>query len=376
MSRGRGEGTYKQLPDGRWEYRVSLGIGPDGRRQRPRFVAATKADAKALGDEAQRKQRRGGQPLADRARLGDYLEGWLSGLIREPSTVTAYSSRLRLHVIPRLGHVRLGELSPDHLRAWQRDMLKARKSAYIINMSRTILHTALEQAVRDGHLDRNVAALVEPIKYKAEPRVPLNGEQALKLLEQAQGSRYLNLYTVTLGLGMRKGELRGLLRSDVKEGVVEVRRQLRVLRGHYELVDLKTGVHGQRDLPMPAFVAQAIARELDAQRFERQAAGDVWPSDELDLVFRNALGRPLSNYAIDADFKIQLARAGLPDIHFHDLRHSCATLLLSLGVPLRIIQAILGHTSIATTEGYTKVMPELIAEALGRLDDVLGKEAQ
>ena len=374
LSRGRGEGSYSRLADGRWVYQISAGVGPDGRRQRPRFYGATKADAQAGAEEFRRKLRRGGRGMPERMRLSDYLERWLEGLTQEAPTIRNYRSHLATHVIPRLGHVRIGELTQDDIKGWQRAMLKSGRSANITNRARLVLSMALAEAVRAEYIDRNVAGLVKNVRYSTPPRTPLDGEQALRLLAHSRDSALGPFYTVAVGLGLRKGEIRGLLWADVAGGIARIQRQLRTEPGGVHLLhDLKNGASGQRDLPIPDFVQQALDVQRDRQRFDREAAGTAWDTGAPDLVFRTPAGLPLSVYAIDKDFAGQLTGAGLPSIHVHDLRHSTATLLLTLGVPMRIVQVILGHESLATTERYAHVLPALTADAMGRLDGLLGE---
>lgn len=372
MTRGRGEGTFSRTVDGRWVYQVSLGVDAAGKRVRPRFYGRTKVEARDAAEEYRRRLRRGDSPIADRDRLDIYLERWLGGLIREPNTLSTYRSHLRLHVIPFLGMVRLGDLRPEHVRQWQRDRLDAGVSPTSLNMARMILRSAIEEAVRDGDIDRNAVSLVPALKTVRRRRHPFDVEQTLTFVRQVQGERMGPFYLTAIGIGLRKGELRGLRWADIQDGVVHVRKQIIDSPSGARLSDLKTDSGGQRDLPLPAFVAEALEHERSQQRFERARSGDAWLDGIPDLVFRNPAGRPLSVTYIFRDFKRQLREAGLPDIHFHDLRHSCATLLLSLGVDMRIVQVILGHESMSTTEVYTHVLPDLSREAMGRLGALIG----
>lgn len=368
-ARGRGEGSYSRLSDGRWVYQVSMGVGPDGKRQRPRFYGETKGEAREHADEYLRRLRRGEPVSRDRDRLETYLEGWLNGLIREPETLRVYRNVIKNHVIPRIGNVRLGELRQEHIRTWQRDMLDAGHSSNLTNHVRHILSSALRQAERDGYVTRNVVSLVQDVRHVQPRRKPFTAEQSLTFVERVRDTIYGPLYLAAIGLVLRKGELRGLCWSDIEGDVVHVQRQLQRVVGLGDVLrPLKTGTSGQRDLPLPAFVRQALTVQADRQRFDRERAGERWDTSTPDLVFKSPEGRPLGVGFIDGDFRRQLVAAGLPPIHFHDLRHSGATLLLSLGVEMRTVQIILGHSSMATTELYAHVLPSLMTDAMGRLD--------
>lgn len=107
------------------------------------------------------------------------------------------------------------------------------------------------------------------------------------------------------------------------------------------------------------------------QEEERQQAGGRW--EEWGLVFTSTVGTPLDGSNVTHRFQKILERVGLPRIAFHDLRHTCASLLVAIGVPLPVIKEILGHTRISTTADiYTHVTPLLAREAMGKLDDLLG----
>lgn len=370
MTRGRGEGTFGRTPDGRWWYRVSLGVGPDGKRVRRRVYGATKSEAM----DAAARLRRGESVGQSRDRLGDYLTRWLDGLIRAPLTIRNYRATIGSHIAPRLGHVRLSELKAEHVRQWQRALLTAGVSPTTANGARVVLHAALSDAVRDELVSRNVVSLVRPLKVDRRPPQPLSTDECLRLMEAMQGHRYAPIITTALGLGMRLGELRGLQWGDIEGGTVHIHQQI-ATGGPQELSPLKTRTSGRRVLPLPGFVADALARERTLQLEERLRAGRRWGTGP-DLVFKSPHGRPVRANDARLALKEIMDGAGLPAIHFHDLRHSTATLLLTLGVDMRSVQTILGHSSSRMTEHYAKVMPEVTREAMARLDTLMGGGAR
>lgn len=130
---------------------------------------------------------------------------------------------------------------------------------------------------------------------------------------------------------------------------------------------------GRRNIALTSIAVEALKRRRLAQYQERLAAGPAW--EDLDLVFSNLVGRPRDpSHLRHREFPSVLRRAGLPAIRFHDLRHSTATLLLSMGVHPKVVQELLGHSQISTTmDIYSHVMPHLQADAMRDLDRLLGQ---
>jgi integrase len=172
-------------------------------------------------------------------------------------------------------------------------------------------------------------------------------------------------------MGLRQGEALGLRWQDVdlQLGYLRVAKQLQRLDGEFVLVEPKTS-RSRRTLAMPTAIAEAIRVHRDLQQAERQ--GSEPKPAEWDLVFTRFDGKPLDGTVVSHQFHRVLQRAGLPQRRFHDLRHSCATLLLAQDVPARVVMDILGHSQIALTMNtYTHVLPELKRTAADRMNALL-----
>ena len=123
---------------------------------------------------------------------------------------------------------------------------------------------------------------------------------------------------------------------------------------------------------MPAAIVRALREHRNRQESERRLAGDRWADG--GFVFTTPHGTPLDGTAITKQFHRHLERAGLAQRRFHDLRHSCATLLLVQGVSPRVVMDVLGHSQIGLTMNtYSHVIPELRREAADRMDQLLGE---
>jgi integrase len=236
---------------------------------------------------------------------------------------------------------------------------------------RNLLRLVLNRAVRWNMIARNPALFVDVPQIRRAPVAYFGTAQARQLLDAARGERLEALYTVALSLGLRRGEALGLQWQDIdlEAGRLTVCRALQRLRDGLRLVETKT-VKAVRTIVLPRYAVRALREHRRRQLEERLFAGSQW--HETSLVFTNRSGKPFDPMMLHRDFRRLLRKAGLPDIHFHALRHSAAALMLAQGVPLKTIQEVLGHSSIAVTSGfYAHVGEHLKQEAADAMDAAL-----
>jgi integrase len=263
-------------------------------------------------------------------------------------------------------------LTPAQVQTLYRAKLDEGLAPKSVKHIHTTLHRAFKQAVRWGLVPRNVAAAVDPPRVRTPEMRPLSPIQARQLLQAARSDRLETLYVLAVTTGMRQGELLALGWEDVdsEEGVVRVRRTLTLAKGGPRLTEPKTP-RSRRQIRLTTGAVDTLERHRERQEAERAAAGDMW--NELGLVFCTRRGTPIRRDNLHAKhWKPLLRRAGLPDIRFHDLRHSCATLLLTKGVHPKIVSEQLGHSSIAITlDTYSHVIPGLGEAAALAMEDAL-----
>ncbi len=367
--RANGEGSLGRRPNGTWSAAVSL---PDGRRKF--FYGKTKEDARRKLSRALHAIEVGSLADAHGITVGEFLDQWLTEVVQpnvRPWTYKGYEVHVRLHLKPGIGHIPLDKLAPLHVQ----QLLNAKKSeglsAKSIRYIRGTLRTALNQAVRWEILSRNPASLVDGPRVGHYEIRPFTPEEARAFLAAMKGDRLESLYSVALTIGLRQGEALGLCwkEVDLKMGYLRVSKQLQRFDGETRLVEPKTA-RSRRTLALPASITRSLREHRDRQLEERAAAGDRWT--ETDLVFTTTTGRPIDATKISKDFHRHLDRAGLAQRRFHDLRHSCATLLLVQGVSPRVVMEVLGHSQISLTMNtYTHVLPELRRQAADRMDELL-----
>ena len=350
-------------------------VGPDGKR---RYVSGkTKEDARRSLRKARGDAERGLVFDADNLKVGEYLDRWLSDSVSDTvkaTTFERYEQITRLHLKPALGRVKLKALTPAHVRGLYREKLEAGSSARTVRYIHTTLHKALKQAVMDGLIPRNATEAVKPPQPTREEIHPLTPEQAKLLLQVAHepGDRLEALYVLAIHTGLRQGELLGLKWDDVDldDGSLQVRRTLAITKNGFVFTSPKTS-GSRRSVKLTQRATEALRSHLERQLREIDRVGSLW--SENDLIFASETGEPLDRRAVTKlKFKPLLKRAGLPEIRFHDLRHTCATLLLTRNVNPKIVSEMLGHSTIAITlDTYSHVLPNMRDQAAAAMEEAL-----
>jgi len=234
-----------------------------------------------------------------------------------------------------------------------------------------VLHKALKNAVRWKLVAQNVCDVVSPPRRVRHEAVPLSQEQAHRLLEAAKGHHLEALLTMALVTGMRQGELFALRWQDIDvEGAsVHVRRTVLPIPGRGYVEHEPKTAKSRRKIRLPQFVMEALKKQRLHIEAMHLKAGNTWR--ESDLVFPSYCGGFIDKGNFHAVFQKLLKVAGLPHKRFHDLRHSTATILLTMGVHPKIVQEILGHSTISMTmDTYSHLLPSMQDDATHKWDDL------
>lgn len=368
--RGHNEGTIRERADGRWEARVTVGW-KRGKLQRKSIYGKTRDEVQKKLVAALSDQHEGIPIDSERQTFGQFLNNWIEHQVkpnRRASTLRSYRQNVRNHIIPSLGRHQLTKLSPQHIQALINEKLKEGLSPRSVQYYHATVRAALNQALRWGLVKRNVANLVDPPRVQRHKITPLAPEEAMRLLKTAEGHRLSALFTVALAIGLRQGEALGLQWEDVdlESGAVTIRHQLQRVDGRLQLVEPKSD-QSRRSIALPEITLASLRRHRIHQLEERMAAGTYW--SDTGFVFTTRNGTPLEGSNVRRVFLRLLKQAELPEVRFHDLRHTCASLLLAQNVHPRIVMETLGHSQISLTMNtYSHVAPDLQRQAAERID--------
>jgi integrase len=343
--RGNNEGSLYQRKDGLWCAQVSL----DGRRLTK--YAKTQKECRGWIKETITKIDGGLTFEATLITVERFFELWLNGkeLSRRPGTVENYRKITTSYILPKLGQVRLQDITPNLITQLYLLLKEEGKGARSVQAVHVILHCALKQAVREGLLGRNPVDAVDRPRVEPTENQILTEEQARQLLTVATASIYETVFYLALVSGMRKGELLGLKWSDLDlaKGTIHVQRQLQCLNpGGYVLVPPKTKA-GKRPIKLGQGMLGKLEKHRKDQELLKAAAGDKW--QENNLIFTSSIGTFMDQSRISKEFKRLLTKAGLPDLRFHDLRHTSLSLLLENGTPVNTVQQRAGHSKASVT---------------------------
>ena len=374
--RGHGEGSIYKREDGLWVCVIDLGI-VSGKRKRKYLYGDTRKEVSEKLKIALRAQQQGLPIALERQTVEHFLQTWLSDSARPKTRATTYRGYeivVRRHLIPEIGHIQLAKLTGQDVQRLINLKMQSDLSPRMVQYIHAVLHIALGRAQKWGYVVQNVAELVDvPSVPHFEPEF-LSVEDARALLHAIQGHRLQALFTVALALGLRKGEALGLRWKSVdfdKQQLV-VQTNLQFIEGKFQILETKSHA-GRRSISLPDVALKALIQHKEQQGIEREAAKEDW--QEWGLVFTTSRGTPFHASNINRMFNQILKKAGMFHLRFHDLRHTCASLLIAQGVHPRMIMEILGHSQISLTMNtYGHIIPGLKGEVADKMQELLGDD--
>lgn len=370
----QGGGTIRQRPDGRWEARYTVGRDPGTGKQVQRSVyGATQKEVRQKLSKIVTTVDDGTYKEPCRMTLGQWLDIWTTDYLPavKPDTAKVYKCNIKNHIKPVLGSIKLETVSTHTIQHFINGL---KLSPASVQLAYKVLHQALQMAVKLKYISHNPSDDCILPKKNQKEITPLDDEQIASFLKAISGSKYEALLMVDLFTGLRQSELLGLTWDcvDFEKGSILVSKQLTRTEFRAEAGMFMTTKSGKSRRITPAPTVMKMLRDQRRSQTEmRLKAGELWDNPH-ELVFTNGFGGPLRQGSVQDGFK-EIARSiGMPNMRFHDLRHSYAVAALRAGNDVKSVQESLGHFSAAfTLDVYGHVTEQMRRESADRMEDYI-----
>ena len=374
-----GNGSVRQRTDGRWEGRYTAGYNPETGKQIQRSVyGKTKREARQKLNKVLNDMQEGTYIEPTSMTVGEWLDIWLKDykIDIRPATWASYEQHIRVHLKPTLGKIRLNRLAPHQIQQTYNSLLNDRGlSPKSLKNVHGALHGALEQAKVNGYLRINPSnAVVLPKREKAELQIMDNADVS-GFLREIKGTAYEYPLFVAVFTGLRQGELLGLTWDcvDFEKGTLLINKQHNRAKGEKEFHFSNLKNSKARPLTVAEEVMAVLKRQKEQQAQWAAAAGELWDNSD-NLVFTTETGRYINNKTLYMNFKKVVRNLGLPDLRFHDLRHTFSVNSLKAGDDIKTVQENLGHATAAfTLSTYAHATPGMKRESAKRMDNFIRK---
>ncbi len=372
--RGRHEGSIHLRGDGRWCAVLELGAGHGKSRRRKYFYAATRREVQQKLKRAERDMEAGLIMSGPDQPVRGFLRSWLEESVKQsvrPRTHEAYDLNVR-RAVPHIGALKMSKLTPTALQNCYSELLSSGLSNRSVEQCHAVLHKAFRQATLWGLIARNPAdAVTAPRPVRSEMQT-LTADQVEQFFDQTEGDYLHALWVLFVATGMRLGEATGLRWTDIDlgKGRVSIKRTLQRQRGLGLVMAEPKNARARRTVHVDEDTLACLRAHRVQQAEHRLQAGPGWKDH--DLAFSTPRGQPMQPSQVSKLFHKALARAALPKLRIHDLRHTAATLLLEDGTHPKLVQDLLGHSTIALTlDVYSHVSPALHAEVATRMGQLI-----
>lgn len=367
--RANGEGSKPvQRKDGRWQVHVRY-VDETGLSKRVTVYGRTAKETREKAGTVRARLARKQPPKDSSALLSTFTSEWVTTTLevsnRKTSTKAMYAALAKRHIVEdEIGRRSLDQVQARHVEGWVAGLRKKGLAESTVRSTYTVLRAILDTAVRDKAIVENPAAVVRRPRVESKEATYLTPDKVEQLLAAAEGSRYAPLFRLLVNTGLRRGEALALRWSDVDLDARTIRVAGTLSREADGLVVTSTKTAKSRRTLFMTDETKAILGELKSrQRRERLAAGSMWVRS--GFIFTTELGEPCDPRNALRALKAAADRAELSGVGLHTLRHSAASVLLTKGVPLKVVSEILGHSSTAITgDVYGHVAPDVAAEAM------------
>jgi len=312
----------------------------------------------------------------NRLTVGQWLDIWTAEYLGavKPGTRESYTAKIKNNIRPFIGAVKLQQLKPHTVQKFCNDLHAGGLSPKSVKCIHGVLHVALKQALKNGYILNNPADGTTLPRVEKPEIEPLPEDKIAAFIERVRDHEFGAIYFLTLFTGMRQSEVLGLSWDCVnfQNQSILVRRQLirsKEKGGGYSMQTLKN------DKPRTVAPARIVMQWLWAERSKQaeraKQAGTAWANPD-NLVFTDALGNHLCHVTVYKHYKRLVAELGMPDMRFHDLRHTYAVNALRSGDDIKTVQGNLGHhTAAFTLDTYGHVTEEMRRDSANRMQNFI-----
>ena len=373
--RANGEGNIRKRKDGRWEGRYTAGHDANGKAIYKNVLGKTQAEVKEKLKRAIEENKGLDIVKAGQYTLGQWMDVWFENYAKlkvRPSSHQTYKGYINNHIRPHVGSIPLSKLTSLDLQKLYKmllaegriDRIEAKNqpkglSAKTVRNINQIISSALNLAKEQKLIYSNPAEACALPKVEHREMKTLPVEQLTSFLREAKETGVYEMYYIELATGLRRGELLGLKWQDIdwKSGIIKVRRQVARVDGQIVEAPLKT---------KNSYRAVTISQQaIEVLKQQKEKTND-------EYVFPSPNGGPISPDSVNNMLKRVLARAGIPKVRFHDLRHTFATIALQNGVDIKTVSGMLGHFSAGfTLDTYAHVTTAAQKEAAQTMGNIL-----
>jgi len=364
--RGNNEGSIFRRKNGSWRAQATL----QGCRLSKTFN--TRKEAQQWLKETINQIDNGLTYASTQLTLGQFLDSWLISTKSSyrSSTWEQYHRVIQRYINPQLGIIKIHDLRPDQIQGLYNHLISNGTGEWTVIKVHNVLHGALAHAFKTGMIPRNPASqTIRPKEPVKEMRV-LDENQISQLLISVKDTQWETLLHLAISTGMRQMEILGLCWDDldwVKQTIFVHRQLVRSNSKNIQYAPLKTR-YSRRIIELGARTIELLRVQDKRQHEMRLAAGERW--NEYNLIFTTRYGGKIHPRNLLRGYKNVLRKANLPENRFHDLRHTAASLMLNLGIPVIVVSRRLGHARPSITlDVYGHLIPSMQSEAAQRIDD-------
>lgn len=364
--KANGEGSIRKRPDGVWEGRFYV----DGKRKS--VYGSTKTEARKLLTRAMNDVDNDTYVDETNMTVAQWMDTWLNDYVQvRPSTRKRYELDIRLHINPVLGKIKLKELTAMQVQRLYSSRKETMSPKSIHNLH-GVLHNALKAAVDMDLLRQNVTDKCRLPKVMQPEMYPLVDDDTVAFLKAIEGEEFRDLFMFDMFTGLRECEVVGLTWDcvDFSRNTIRVYRQLintstSKNRGQYAFSPLK---NGKSRVIEPAAQIMDLLRKVKEDQDENARRLKSAYENKDNLVFTYPNGHHISNHTVYNHFKRIVREIGRPQVRFHDLRHTFATLSAANGANMKTVSVTMGHATVAfTLDRYGHVSNAMRTDAANKM---------